>query len=321
MAKILITGGLGFIGFNLAKKLKRLKNEIIIVDNLSTAPPERFRLASELNFDTVVADICDYAAIQHISCEQVYHLGSRASPKQYQKDPLHTLDTNYTGTKNVLNLAKKNGAKVVFTSSSEVYGEAQQHPQPETYFGYVNTLSERSCYTEGKRIAETLCYEFQSEVNIRIARLFNTYGPGMCLNDGRVIPNFISQAIHQKPLTIYGDGSQTRSLVYIDDLLDGLIRLMALTQPKMTVVNLGNDQEKSILSIASLVQNLSLKMTHYRPDVNFLPLPESDPVRRKPDLLRAKTLLGWTAKTQIQHGLDRTWHYLYENMKTEQAVS
>ncbi len=304
--KILVTGGAGFIGSHLVKKLCKGNDHIICVDDLSTG-----------SLDNLTSVMDDITWIQHdvtnsldIVCDEIYHLACPASPPSYQKDPIKTIETSVLGSLNVLKLAQKNCAKVFFSSTSEVYGDPEEHPQKESYFGSVNTLGPRACYDESKRLAETLFIEFYKAhgVSVRIARIFNTYGPFMDKEDGRVITNLLNQAINNKPLTIYGDGSQTRSFCYIDDLLEGIIKLMA--QEKIIgPVNLGNPEEVKVLDLANLI----IEMTNSKSQLNYKPLPQDDPKLRCPDISFAKKHLLWLPSIPLEEGLRKTLHF-YKNL-------
>jgi UDP-glucuronate decarboxylase len=314
---IIVTGGLGFIGQHLCKKLllDNPNDFIICIDNCITG--SHCRLISDPRYVFIQLDICNFdnlqSAIEHQmkekqSCvSEIYHLASLASPDKYQKYPMETLDVGYVGTKNMLKLALKHEAKLLFTSTSEIYGDPLEHPQSETYFGNVNTMGPRSCYDESKRIAETLCYVYHNyyDVDVRIARIFNTYGPGMDLDDGRVITNFLKAIINNKPMIINGDGMQTRSFCFVSDQVDGLVKLMNLSsliydyQP----VNIGNaSTEYNLLDLAKLFQTL------FNPNavIEHREAQENDPKVRCPDISRAKELLDWSPKISIQEGIIQT---------------
>ena len=304
---ILVTGGTGFIGSNLCKELVMRGDNVICIDNNSTGRLENIQdLLSEKNFRFILHDVIKPFDIDE-PIDQIYHLACQASPPQYQRDPLNTLDTNYLGTKNFLNLAYKKRARFLLASTSEVYGCPKESPQKETYFGNVNTIGPRSCYDEGKRIAETLTYEYgkQLGVSVRIARIFNTYGPRMRTDDGRVITNFISQILRDEDITIYGDGSQTRSFCYISDTLLGLTRLMNV-EGLFYPINIGNDNEITILELADMLLKMS---QNYKGKLVFKSLPKDDPIRRKPDLSRARRYLGWRPQTELYHGLLSMFEY------------
>jgi len=281
--RVLVTGAAGFIGSNLCQRLNNDEHEVFGID-----------VAWEEE------DICDYV---DQPCDWLFNLACDASPKRYQQFPFFTLRTNFTGTWNCLENALRYNAKMLQASTSEVYGDPLQNPQREDYWGNVNPVGPRSCYDEGKRIAETLCYEYKKEVNVdvRIARIFNTYGPGMDADDGRVVSNFIVQALCGEPLTIYGKGMQTRSFCYIDDLLDGF---MTLINADEFVTNLGNPTEFTVYELAELV----LRLTGSKSKIVFLPLPQDDPQQRKPDITKAKAL-GWEPKVSLEDGLKETIKY------------
>lgn len=306
--KVLVTGGAGFIGTNLIKKLFERGVDIWCIDNLSSGV--KTNVENMCNF--IVGDICDKRIFEDLPVvEQVYHLACRASPPKYQEDPLHTIATCIDGTRNVLEYGRSVGATVLFTSTSEVYGEPLVHPQTEEYRGNVNILGLRACYDEGKRMAETICMEYYRlySVNIKIVRIFNTYGPYMSINDGRVVSNFCKQALMGDDITVYGDGTQTRSLCYIDDLIDGLERMMSsgIVGP----VNLGNDVEYSVNDIANIIKDI----TNSGSRVLMRSLPEDDPSRRKPDLIIARNLLGWYPTTSFNDGILKTVNYFRSYMK------
>lgn len=299
--KILITGAAGFIGSHLVKKLCT-DHHVICVDDLSTGNLEN--LSSVMDQITWVKH--DIVAPIDVICDEIYHLACPASPPHYQKHPIKTIETSVLGSLNVLKLAKKNKAKVFFASTSEVYGDPKQHPQKESYFGNVNSIGPRACYDESKRLAETLFIEFYKSfgVKVRIARIFNTYGPFMDPQDGRVITNLLHQALTDQPLTIYGDGSQTRSFCYIDDLIEGILKLMD-QETIIGPVNLGNPEEVKILDVAELI----LSMTESRSKLNFLPLPEDDPKIRCPDISFAKKHLLWLPNISLKEGVQKTLHF------------
>ncbi len=299
MHKVLVTGGAGFIGHHLVKSLLDDGHEVVVMDDLSTGKEERIHKGVKLR----ELDVCAYDAFRGLECDRIYHLACPASPPKYQENPKKTLDTCYLGTQNVLELAKKTGARVLFTSTSEVYGDPLVHPQPETYCGNVHTMGSRAMYDEGKRVAETLCwiYSKQFGVESRIARIFNTYGPGMSPDDGRVITNFIEQGRERAPFTVYGDGKQTRSFCYVDDTVRGLRLLMESNASEP--VNIGNPAEFSINQLAASVMDaMELPADH---DVVYCPALEHDPKQRRPDISKAKALLGWEPRTGLAAGLAR----------------
>ena len=302
MKTILIAGGAGFLGSNLCKKLVQ-DNKIICLDNLCTSDISNvMSLMKHPNFKFVEHDIIKP---MDIKVDEIYNLACPASPIHYQQIPIETMKASIFGIFNLLELAKKYNAKILQTSTSEVYGDPTVHPQKENYWGNVNINGPRSCYDEGKRCAETIMcdYQRQFDTEIRIARIFNTYGENMQKNDGRVISNFIVQALENKDITIYGDGSQTRSFCYVDDLTDGLIKLMDSTIT--TPTNLGNPVEYSMLKIAKII----LEKINSESEIVFKELPQDDPTKRKPDITKAKQELDWEPKVSLNEGLDKTIEY------------
>ena len=310
MARILITGGAGFIGSHLCDYLINKGHDVICVDNLFSGSKNNIRhLLSHPYFEFIRHDIIHPLFIE---VDQVYHLACPASPIHYQYNPIKTIKTNVMGTINMLGLAKRVRARILLASTSEIYGNPKVHPQPETYWGNVNPIGPRSCYDEGKRVAETLMMDYhrQNNVDIRIVRIFNTYGPRMALNDGRVISNFIVQALRGNPLTVYGDGTQTRSFCYISDLIEGLVKTME-QEDFIGPVNLGNPNEIKIIELAKIV----LKLTHSKSDIIFKPLPPDDPVRRCPDITLARQKLNWQPNVSLEEGLKETIKYFSEKLK------
>ncbi len=301
---ILITGGSGFIGSHMCEKLLSAGNKVICVDNFFTGRKENIlHLINNPHFEVIRHDI---TFPLYLEVDEIYNLACPASPAHYQSDPVQTIKTSVHGSINLLGLAKRLKAKILQSSTSEVYGNPNVHPQSEKYWGNVNPIGLRSCYDEGKRAAETLFFDYhrQHGVNIKIARIFNTYGPNMALNDGRVISNFITQALNNNPITIYGDGSQTRSFCYVDDMVGGLIGLME--QEKISgPINLGTPDEVSILLIAEEIIDLTMSKS----EIVFKTLPPDDPVRRKPDITLAKRSLNWEPKVIRKEGLLRTIKY------------
>ncbi len=298
--KILVTGGAGFIGSHLIDRLMREGNEVICLDNFYTGHKRNIvHWLDNHYFELIRHDIIKPILLE---VDQVYHLACPASPVHYQFNPIKTVKTNVVGTLNMLGLAKRVKARFLLASTSEVYGDPEVHPQPEEYQGNVNCIGIRSCYDEGKRMAETLSFDYyrENQVDIRVARIFNTYGPRMLENDGRVVSNFISQALRGNPLTVYGDGSQTRSFCYVSDLVDGLIRLM--NSDYVGPVNLGNPDEYTILQLAKTIQDL----VNPTAQLSFKPLPEDDPRKRKPDITKAKTILNWQPAINLEEGLKLT---------------
>ena len=312
MKKILVTGGAGFIGSHLCERLLKEGNEVICLDNYFTGNKQNIiHLIENPYFELVRHDI---TTPYYIEVDEIYNLACPASPIHYQYNPIKTIKTSVMGAINVLGLAKRIKAKVLQASTSEVYGDPRIHPQTEDYWGNVNPIGKRSCYDEGKRCAETLFMDYhnQNNVRIKIARIFNTYGPRMHPYDGRVVSNFIVQAIQNKDITIFGDGSQTRSFQYIDELVDGLIRLMNTDNNIIGPVNLGNPREFKISELADLI----LKLTKSKSKIVYLPLPEDDPVQRQPDISLAKKLLNnWEPRIQIEEGLINTISYFKKIIK------
>jgi UDP-glucuronate decarboxylase len=310
--RILVTGGAGFIGSHLIDRLMAEGHEVLCLDNFYTGHKRNIlKWFNHPYFELIRHDITEPIRLE---VDQVYHLACPASPVHYQFNPVKTIKTNVLGTLYMLGLAKRVQARFLLASTSEVYGDPDVHPQPEGYRGNVNCTGLRACYDEGKRVAETLAFEYHREhkVDIRVARIFNTYGPRMQENDGRVVSNFIVQALRGEPLTIYGDGSQTRSFCYVSDLVDGLIRLMNSDQ--IGPVNLGNPGEYTILELAQMIQNM------IDPDANlvFKPLPEDDPRQRQPDITRAKTWLGWEPTVPLSEGLKLTIQDFSERLRDSQ---
>jgi UDP-glucuronate decarboxylase len=312
MARILVTGGAGFIGSHLVEQLLAEGHEVLSLDNYFTGNKANLRHLLHLTkLELIRHDVVNPIMLE---VDQIYHLACPASPVHYQYNPVKTIKTNVMGTLNMLGLAKRVKARILLASTSEIYGDPQVHPQREDYWGNVNCLGPRSCYDEGKRVAETLMMDYhrQNGVDIRIARIFNTYGPRMAVNDGRVVSNFCVQALTGQDITIYGDGSQTRSFCYISDLVDGLIRLMsreACHEP----VNLGNPEEFTILELAQKI----LSMTQGSVQLVFRPLPPDDPVKRRPDITRAQEFLGWQPTVPLTSGLKKTIPYFKEKLFQE----
>ena len=310
MKTIIVTGGAGFIGSHLCKKLLDEGNHVICFDNFFTGRLENIKdLINNKNFELITGDVVEpmeeIISGFHEKVDEIYNLACPASPPHYQYDPIKTAQTNFLGMYNVLMLAKKFNSKVLQASTSEVYGDPKIHPQPEDYRGNVNPDGIRACYDEGKRIAETLCFDFHRQygVDIKIVRIFNTYGPNMREDDGRVISNFICQALKGDDLTIYGTGSQTRSFCYVDDLVDGMVKMMAsnITGP----VNLGNPGEFTIRQLADIV----LEMIDTESQLVHKDLPSDDPTKRKPNISLAKKELKWEPKIQLREGLEKTIEY------------
>ncbi len=306
MKKILVTGGAGFIGSHLCERLLNDGNEVICLDNYSSGSKDNIKhLLDNPYFELVRHDVTMPFSIE---VDEIYNLACPASPIQYQCNPINTIKTSVMGAINMLELAKNTNAKILQASTSEVYGDPEVHPQPENYWGNVNPIGARSCYDEGKRCAESLFvnYHKQNNVRIKIIRIFNTYGPNMHPNDGRVVSNFIVQALQDKPITIYGDGSQTRSFQYVDDLVEGMIRMMNTHDEVTGPVNIGNPGEFTILELAQKV----IELTGSKSKIEFHELPEDDPMQRKPDITKASELLnGWKPKIQLEEGLVNTIDY------------
>ena len=304
MKKILVTGGAGFIGSHLCRRLLKDGHQVFCLDNMFTGTYDNIsELYSNPNFEFINANVI-YPL--HLQVDRIYNLACPASPVHYQYDPIMTTKTSFMGALNVLDLARKCGARVLQASTSEIYGDPLMHPQREEYRGNVNTIGPRACYDEGKRIAETLFFDYkrQYNVDIRVIRIFNTYGPNMLENDGRVVSNFIVQALRNRDITIYGDGTQTRSFCYVDDLVEGMIATMEKDDFRGPV-NLGNPQEMTILELAEMI----VAKTGSASRIVYRDLPVDDPVKRKPDIELAKRVLGWEPKVPISEGLDRTIAY------------
>ncbi|MBW2985014.1 SDR family oxidoreductase [Candidatus Woesearchaeota archaeon] len=302
---ILITGGAGFLGSHLCDALVK-ENKVICVDNFFTGNKENIKhLMDNSNFRCIDHDIIEPLFIDDEEINQIYNLACPASPIHYQFNAIRTIKANVLGTINMLGLAKKHKARILQASTSEVYGDPLEHPQKETYRGNVNCIGPRACYDEGKRCAETLMFDYhrQHKVDIRIVRIFNTYGPRMAKEDGRVVSNFITQALKGKDLTVYGDGKQTRSFCYVSDLIEGMVKMMK--QNHTGPINLGNPKEFSILELAKKV----IKLAGSSSKIVFKPLPEDDPMQRRPDITLAEEKLGWEPKVELEEGLKKTIEY------------
>jgi UDP-glucuronate decarboxylase len=298
--RILVTGGAGFIGSHLIDRLIAQEHEVLCLDNFYTGDKRNItKWLNQPNFELIRHDVTEPIRLE---IDQIYHLACPASPVHYQFNPIKTLKTSMLGTMNMLGLAKRVKARILMASTSEVYGDPEVHPQSEEYWGHVNCTGIRSCYDEGKRVAETLCFDYHREhqVDIRVARIFNTYGPRMLENDGRVVSNFVVQALKGIPLTIYGDGSQTRSFCYVSDLVEGLMRLM--NGDYIGPVNLGNPGEYTILELAQKIQSL----VNPSAELVYKPLPQDDPKQRKPDISKAQKYLNWQPTILLDQGLDLT---------------
>ena len=303
--RILVTGGAGFLGSHLCERLLRDGHDVLCVDNYFSGRRENIlHLLDDHNFEAMRHDVTFPLFVE---VEEIYNLACPASPIHYQFDPVQTTKTCVHGAINMLGLAKRVKGKILQASTSEVYGSPSEHPQTESYWGNVNPIGPRSCYDEGKRCAETLFFDYyrQNRLRIRVARIFNTYGPRMQLNDGRVVSNFIVQALKGEAITIYGDGSQTRSFCYVDDLIDGLVRLMAAPDEVTGPVNIGNPGEFTMLQLAEKV----VSKTGSKSKIVFKPLPQDDPKQRRPDISVAKKTLGWNPTIPLDEGLDRTIAY------------
>lgn len=303
--RVLVTGGAGFIGSHLCDRLIEEGNDVICVDNLFTGSKDNIRhLIDNPYFEFIRHDVITPI---YVECDQIYNLACPASPIQYQRDPIYTTKTSIYGAFNALGLAKRTGARILQSSTSEVYGDPEISPQPEHYRGRVNTMGPRACYDEGKRVAETLFFDYhrQHNVDIKVMRIFNTYGPRMDVGDGRVVSNFIIQALNNEDITIYGDGSQTRSFCYVDDLVEGMIRMMNSRDGFTGPVNVGNPEEFTILELANTV----IRLTDSKSRIVFCDLPEDDPKQRKPDITLAKKELNWQPSTHLEEGLQKTIAY------------
>lgn len=301
---VLVTGGAGFIGSHLCERLLSDGHEVICADNFFTGSKENVRhLLDNKHFELIRHDVTDPLVVE---VDQIYNLACPASPVHYQYNPIKTIKTSTVGVVNMLGLAKRVKARILQTSTSEVYGDPIEHPQKETYWGNVNPLGLRSCYDEGKRVAESLfmSYHRQNNVDIRIVRIFNTYGPRMHPNDGRVVSNFIMQALKNEPITIYGDGTHTRSFCYVDDLVDGLVKMMDNTET-IGPVNLGNPVEIKVGELANRI----VKMVGSKSEIIYKPIPDDDPKKRQPDIALAKKFLKWEPKVDLETGLKKTIEY------------
>lgn len=311
--RVLVTGGAGFLGSHLCERLLQSGHDVLCVDNFYTGTKRNINhLLDNHSFELLRHDVTFPLFVE---VDQIYNLACPASPIHYQNDPVQTTKVNVHGSINMLGLAKRVNATILQASTSEVYGNPTMHPQVESYWGNVNPLGPRACYDEGKRCAETLFFDYhrQHEVAIKVARIFNTYGPRMHPNDGRVVSNFIIQALQGDPITIYGDGSQTRSFCYVDDLVDALIRLMQTPTTCTGPINLGNPHEFTILELAQLI----IRLTGSKSKVLSVGLPQDDPERRKPDISLAKSTLDWFPKVQLEEGLTRTIKYFEDQLRSE----
>ncbi len=303
--RILVTGGAGFLGSHLCERLLGEGHDILCLDNYFTGSKRNIaHLVENSRFELMRHDV---TFPLYVEVDEIYNLACPASPIHYQHDPVQTTKTSVHGAINMLGLAKRVGAKILQASTSEVYGDPQVHPQPESYWGHVNPIGFRSCYDEGKRCAETLFFDYRRQHNLRIkvARIFNTYGPRMHPNDGRVVSNFIVQALQNEPITIYGDGQQTRSFCYVDDLIEAFIRLMATDDDFTGPINTGNPGEFTIKELAEKV----IEITNSTSKLEYKPLPQDDPIQRKPDITLAQEKLGWTPEIKLENGLVKTIDY------------
>jgi len=309
--RVLVTGGAGFIGSHLCRRLVSEGQEVLCVDNFFTGAKENIRDLLDNSFFELMRH--DVTFPMYVEVDEIYNLACPASPIHYQFDPVQTTKTSVHGAINMLGLAKRVKARILQASTSEVYGDPSVHPQPEEYWGNVNPLGTRACYDEGKRCAETLFFDYnrQHGVSIKVARIFNTYGPNMHPHDGRVVSNFIVQALRGEAITVYGDGGQTRSFCYVDDLVDGLIRLMNSEEAVTGPINLGNPDEFTIQQLAELV----IEMTGSKSRLERFPLPQDDPRQRQPDIRKAQSILGWAPSIPLKDGLRKTIDYFDDRMK------
>jgi len=311
MKKILVTGGAGFIGSHLCKKLVETGNDVLSIDNYFTGTKRNIsNLFKSHYFEALRHDICFPL---YVEVDQIYNLACPASPIHYQHDPVQTTKTTVHGAINMLGLAKRINARILQASTSEIYGDPSMHPQTEEYWGNVNPIGPRSCYDEGKRCAETLFFDYhrQHKLDIKVVRIFNTYGPNMHPNDGRVVSNFIMQALTNKDITVYGNGEQTRSFCYIDDLIEGMLKMMDSGKENIGPINLGNPVEFKIIDLAKLI----IQLTNSKSKIINKDLPVDDPIRRKPDISLAKKVLNWNPKTEVTDGLKETINYFKLQLK------
>ncbi len=309
MKRILVTGGAGFIGSHLCDRLLDQGNDVLCLDNFFTGTKRNIiHLMDNHQFELIRHDITEPILLE---VDQIYHFACPASPVHYQYNPVKTIKTNVMGTINMLGLAKRVKARVMLASTSEVYGDPKVHPQPESYWGNVNPIGLRSCYDEGKRVAETLMMDYhrQNKVDIKIIRIFNTYGPRMALNDGRVVSNFILQALRNKDITVYGEGNQTRAFCYIDDMVGGILGLMK-GDDLIGPVNIGNPNEFTILELAQKV----IELTGSKSKINYKPLPPDDPIQRQPDISLIRKRFGWEPEVELQEGLVKTIEYFEDQL-------
>ena len=310
LKRVLVTGGAGFLGSHLCDRLVSLGHDVICLDNFFTGTKRNiYHLLDRPNFELIRHDV---TLPIYLEVDEIYNLACPASPVFYQKDPIQTTKVNVLGSINMLGMAKRVKARILQASTSEVYGDPEEHPQRETYWGRVNPIGPRACYDEGKRCAETLFFDYyvQNRVNIRVIRIFNTYGPRMSANDGRVVSNFIVQALRNEDITVYGDGDQTRSFCYVDDLIEGMMRMMTGPDDFIGPVNLGNPVEITIRKLAETI----IGLTGSRSRIVSHPLPQNDPVRRKPDISLAEEKLGWRPTVPLETGLMNTIEYFRRTM-------
>lgn len=311
MRRILITGGAGFLGSHLCERLLQDGHDIICLDNFFTGDKNNIlRLIGHPRFELIRHDIINPI---YLEVDEIYNLACPASPVHYQYNPIKTIKTNVMGVINVLGMAKRTKAKILQASTSEVYGDPEVHPQPEAYWGKVNPIGIRSCYDEGKRAAECLMMDYrrQNAVNTKIARIFNTYGPRMAFHDGRVVSNFIIQALQNKNISVHGDGMHTRSFCYVDDMIDGLIKMMNTPDDFYGPVNIGNSEEFTMMQLAEKI----IEITRSESKIEFLPLPSDDPAQRRPDITLARDKMGWSPQTKLEDGLVKTIDYFRDALK------
>ena len=303
--KILLTGAAGFLGSHISEKLIQNNHQVIGLDDLSTGSLINIdHLLKKSNFEFVEHDV---RTPYEVKVDAILNFACPASPISYQKDPVRTIETNFLGMINLLHLANETKAMIIQASTSEIYGDPTESPQKETYWGNVNPIGDRSCYDEGKRAAETLCFDYKRQFNLdaRVIRSFNTYGPNMSIGDGRVVSNFIVQALRDEPITIYGDGKQSRSFCYVSDLVDGIYKLLTLDQTVQTPINLGNPNEFTVSDLAKLI----IEVTGSKSEIVNHPLPKDDPKQRRPDISKAKQLLGWQPAVQLREGIEMSAAY------------
>lgn len=303
--RILLTGAAGFLGSHISKKLVDNNHVVIGLDDLSTGTIKNIEpLLKNSNFSFVEHDVRNPYRLE---VDAILNFACPASPINYQKDPVRTIETNFLGILNLLHLAKETGARIIQASTSEVYGDPSQSPQTESYWGNVNPIGIRSCYDEGKRAAETLCFDYRRQFNLdsRVIRIFNTYGPNMMVGDGRVVSNFIVQSLRNEPINVYGDGKQTRSFCYVSDLVEGIYKFLELNKNPETPVNLGNSNEFTMLDLAKVV----IQITNSKSTIIFNPLPLDDPKQRRPDISLAKKILDWEPSIQLEEGIVKTVEY------------